>query len=318
MQRDIADFNPAAVVVDPISAFRGVQSEIHSTLLRLADVCKERGITAFFTSLSLASDHASEADRGVSSLMDTWISLTDLESSGERNRVIFVLKARGMSHSNQMREYLLTGSGIRLIDPYVGPEGVLTGAARQAQEARERNESLARSQAIERRKRDLDRRRASVERQIAELRASLEAEESEAAMLGRQEAGREETLSAERLAMAILRGGGRMSLESDITPDPAKPGHYNLRLYVAGHTPKSVAAIANLKSICDEHLAGMYTIEVIDLLLKPQLAAGDQILAVPTLVRRLPPPIKRIIGNLADTERVLVGLDIKSGEPPAP
>ncbi|MGZ3365532.1 MAG: circadian clock protein KaiC, partial [Caulobacteraceae bacterium] len=122
MHRDIEQFAPSAVVVDPISAFRGVQSEIHATLLRLADTCKDRGITAFFTSLSLASDHANEADRGVSSLMDTWISLTDVESSGERNRVLFVLKARGMSHSNQMREYLLTGDGIRLIDPYVGPE----------------------------------------------------------------------------------------------------------------------------------------------------------------------------------------------------
>jgi circadian clock protein KaiB len=99
--------------------------------------------------------------------------------------------------------------------------------------------------------------------------------------------------------------------------DPAMPGYYNLRLYVAGQTPKSLAAISNLKAICDEHLAGMYTIEVIDLLVKPQLAAGDQILAVPTLVRRLPPPIKRIIGNLSDSERVLVGLDLKTGEPPA-
>lgn len=108
-----------------------------------------------------------------------------------------------------------------------------------------------------------------------------------------------------------------MSDAAETAFDPAKPGYYNLRLYVAGHTPKSVAAIANLKSICEEHLAGMYTIEVIDLLSKPQLAAGDQILAVPTLVRRLPPPIKRIIGNLSNTERVLVGLDIKSGEPPA-
>ncbi|HEY4028951.1 MAG TPA: circadian clock protein KaiB [Caulobacteraceae bacterium] len=98
--------------------------------------------------------------------------------------------------------------------------------------------------------------------------------------------------------------------------DPAQPGYYNLRLYVAGQTPKSLAAISNLKEICEEHLSGMYTIEVIDLLVKPQLAAGDQILAVPTLVRRLPPPIKRIIGNLSDTERVLVGLDIQSGEPP--
>jgi circadian clock protein KaiB len=107
-----------------------------------------------------------------------------------------------------------------------------------------------------------------------------------------------------------------MNAESQVTADPAKPGHYNLRLYVAGQTPKSLAAISNLKQICEEHLAGMYTIEVIDLLTKPQLASGDQILAVPTLVRRLPPPIKRIIGNLADTERVLVGLDIRSGETP--
>ncbi len=98
--------------------------------------------------------------------------------------------------------------------------------------------------------------------------------------------------------------------ETQIREDPPKPGHYNLRLYVAGQTPKSLTAIANLKTICEDHLAGRYTIEVVDLLVNPQLAAGDQILAVPTLVRRLPPPIKRVIGNLSDTERVLVGLDI--------
>ena len=88
-------------------------------------------------------------------------------------------------------------------------------------------------------------------------------------------------------------------------------GHYNLRLYVAGQTPKSVMALANLKKICEEHLAGRYRIEVIDLLEYPQLAAGDQILAVPTLVRRLPEPLKRIIGNLSNMERVLVGLDLR-------
>jgi circadian clock protein KaiB len=91
----------------------------------------------------------------------------------------------------------------------------------------------------------------------------------------------------------------------------ADRGSYNLRLYVAGQTPKSLAAIANLKRICEEHLAGRYTIELVDLLVTPQLAAGDQIVALPTLVRRLPPPLKRIIGNLSDTERVLVGLDIR-------
>ncbi len=91
----------------------------------------------------------------------------------------------------------------------------------------------------------------------------------------------------------------------------APDGHYNLRLYVAGQTIRSVAALSNLRLVCDRHLAGRYRIEVIDLLEHPQLAAGDQILAVPTLVRRLPTPIKRIIGNLSDTERVLVGLDLR-------
>lgn len=90
------------------------------------------------------------------------------------------------------------------------------------------------------------------------------------------------------------------------------PGEYNLRLYVAGQTPKSLAAIANLKKLCENNLAGRYTIEVVDLLVTPQLAAGDQIVALPTLVRRLPPPLKRVIGDLSNTERVLVGLDIRS------
>jgi circadian clock protein KaiB len=88
---------------------------------------------------------------------------------------------------------------------------------------------------------------------------------------------------------------------------------WNLRLYVAGQTPKSIKAFANLKKICEEHLAGKYRIEVIDLLKNPQLAKGDQIIAIPTLVRKLPEPLKKIIGDLANTERVLVGLDIRSG-----
>jgi circadian clock protein KaiB len=85
---------------------------------------------------------------------------------------------------------------------------------------------------------------------------------------------------------------------------------WNLRLYVAGQTPKCISAFANLKKLCEERLGGNYSIEIIDLLKKPQLASGDQILAIPTLVRRLPPPIKKIIGDLSDTERVLVGLDL--------
>ncbi|AMB47325.1 circadian clock KaiB family protein [Methylobacterium sp. AMS5] len=92
---------------------------------------------------------------------------------------------------------------------------------------------------------------------------------------------------------------------------PVDEGHYHLRLYVAGQTAKSLTAMANLKRFCEEHLAGHYDIEVIDLMKNPQLAVGDQILAIPTLVRRLPAPLKRIIGDLSNTEKVLVGLDIQ-------
>jgi circadian clock protein KaiC len=206
MNRDIEEFAPSAVIVDPISAFRGVQSEIHATLLRLADICKGKSITTIFTSLSLASDHANEADRGVSSLMDTWISLTDVESSGERNRVLYVLKSRGMSHSNQMREYILSSKGIVLTEPYIGARGVLTGAARLAQEAQERAEAATRKNTTERRRRELERKRAAIERQIAEMRASLDAEESEVSMLLAQEEAQEIALDEDRIAMATKRG----------------------------------------------------------------------------------------------------------------
>ena len=103
-----------------------------------------------------------------------------------------------------------------------------------------------------------------------------------------------------------------MPLSEDRVTTPAPAGEaYQLRLYVAGQTPKSALAFTNLKKICEEHLQGRYEIEIIDLLENPQLARGDQILALPTLVRRLPEPIKKIIGDLSNTERVLVGLDLR-------
>jgi circadian clock protein KaiB len=104
---------------------------------------------------------------------------------------------------------------------------------------------------------------------------------------------------------------GKMKTKEQYGEAAAAPESWQLRLYVAGMTPKSLTAFANLKRICEEHLEGKYTIEVIDLMTNPQLAKGDQILALPTLVRRLPEPMKKIIGDLSDTERVLVGLDIR-------
>ncbi|HEY6324732.1 MAG TPA: circadian clock KaiB family protein [Thermoanaerobaculia bacterium] len=94
-------------------------------------------------------------------------------------------------------------------------------------------------------------------------------------------------------------------------PGQGAPGYWDLRLYVAGQTPRSVAALANLRKICEEHLAGQYKIEIVDLMANPQLARSDQILAIPTLVRKLPPPVRKLIGDLSQTERVLVGLDFQ-------
>ena len=206
MHRDIETFNPGVIVVDPISAFRGPPMEVNATLLRLADICKSRGITALFTSLASSGESMTDSERNVSSLMDIWISLADVESNGERNRVLSLLKARGMNHSKQLREYRLTDQGIEMVPVYVGPEGVLTGTARVAQEAREREVERARQDAVASRRRVLERRRLTVERQIAELQAELESEEAEVTRMGEQDEVHATNRDTDRSVMSTLRG----------------------------------------------------------------------------------------------------------------
>jgi len=206
MHRDVDRFGPELVVVDPLSALRGPLTEVHATLLRMVDMLKARGITALFTSLRNDGALADGSDSGLSSLMDGWIRLTDLEANGERNRVLYVIKARGMSHSNQIREYRVTDHGVELIDAYVGPEGVLTGTARQTQEAREKAEAARRMQQTARRRREIAARRAALERQIGELTAALDVEEEEARALLLEEEAHELVLSDQRAALAARRG----------------------------------------------------------------------------------------------------------------
>jgi circadian clock protein KaiC len=206
MNRDIERFDPKVIVVDPISAFRGPHLEIHATLVRLADICKSRGITAVFTSLSSVGDQMNESERSVSSLMDTWISLSDMEANGERNRVLYILKSRGMNHSKQLREYELTDDGIHFIDAYIGSEGVLTGTARLAQEAKERQAGMVRQQNTEKLRRELVRKREATERHIAELHADLAREEDEVDTIINQEEAREAMLGSDRSKMAAVRG----------------------------------------------------------------------------------------------------------------
>ena len=206
MYREIEQFKPTATVLDPISALRGETGDVHSMLLRVIDLLKSRGITAFLTNL-LSAQGMDQADAGMSSLMDTWLSLVQLESNGERNRGIYVLKSRGMNHSNQIREYQLTSKGVRLVEAYLGAGGVLTGTARIAQEILDTASVARRQQESERKLRAIQRKRAAVERQIAELRSELESEEEDARIAAEQDEHLERARQAERKAMAIQRGG---------------------------------------------------------------------------------------------------------------
>ncbi len=206
MHREIEDFAPEAVVLDPISSLRGDSGDVYAMLLRVVDLLKSRGITAFLTNLLSIQGTMDYADTGMSSLMDTWLSLVQLEANGERNRGLYVLKSRGMDHSNQIREYQLTSHGIRMIDAYLGSAGVLTGSARMTQEAVDAAAELRRSRETKRKQRVIERRRAAVERQIAELRAALEADEEEARMSLEYDAELERKIQADRHAMALQRG----------------------------------------------------------------------------------------------------------------
>jgi circadian clock protein KaiC len=205
MMREIDRFKPTIVVVDPISAFRGSASEVDSTLLRLVDLLKVRGVTALFTNL-VGSHDFDRTVNSLSSLMDTWIGLHDIEANGERNRGLYLLKSRGMSHSNQIREYLLTDRGVELVDPYIGAEGVLTGSARLSQAANEKAVLLQRQQAVARRRREFDSRRAGAERQIVDIRTALEVEEEELEAAARQGEAQEAELEGDRMTLAARRG----------------------------------------------------------------------------------------------------------------
>jgi circadian clock protein KaiC len=187
MHRVVVEVEPDVVIVDPITNLTQAGSVRSTTamLVRLIDFLKGRNITALFTSLTPGGAAPEATDVGVSSLIDTWLLLRNLEYAGERNRGLYVLKSRGMAHSNQVREFLLSDQGIQLVDVYAGPDGVLTGSARVAQEAAERQAEAERRAEIENSERRYARKRASIDARIAELRAEL-AEEQAALERARQ------------------------------------------------------------------------------------------------------------------------------------
>ncbi len=177
----IRDFAPQVVVLDPMSSFTasGGGPEIKAMLVRLIDFLKSQGITAMLLNLTRGGAELEHTDAEISSLIDTWLLLRDIELNGERNRAMYILKSRGMAHSHQIREFVLTARGIELTEPYLGPAGVLTGSSRLAQEARDREEEQSTSREIERQGRILTQKRELLESQIAALRAEFATAEME-------------------------------------------------------------------------------------------------------------------------------------------
>jgi circadian clock protein KaiC len=207
MHKQIVECEPRAVVIDPMTNFTSVGSgtEVRSMLVRLIDFLKSQQITTMFTSLTAGGNAPEQSEVGVSSLMDTWLLLRDVELAGERNRIMYILKSRGMAHSNQMREFLMTDHGIELEDVYIGLDGVLTGSSRLAQEAREKAAQIARSEEIEAKRRELERARQASEAQIAAIQLQYQATEDELRRAIAQEECREQRLVQARMEMGHSR-----------------------------------------------------------------------------------------------------------------
>jgi len=207
MHKAIEEFNPSVVVIDPITNFLAVGDDVEtkSMLTRLIDFLKIKQITAMFTSLTSAQTEIEDSEVGVSSLMDAWVLVKNIESNGERNRGLYILKARGIAHSNQVREFLLTSNGIELIDAYIGAEGVLMGSARFGQLARERAAEIERRQETLRKERELRRKQELYELQLMALKGQYESERDAILKELEEEKSRLKTVADQRLEIARLR-----------------------------------------------------------------------------------------------------------------
>ncbi|HXN24394.1 MAG TPA: circadian clock protein KaiC [Candidatus Dormibacteraeota bacterium] len=209
---------PDSLIMDPVTNLitGSTRQEVHSMLMRLLDFLKSLQITAVFTSLTSSGQALEQSEVGISSLIDTWILLRDVELNGERNRVLHVLKSRGMAHSQQVREFVLTDEAIKLIPAYIGPGGVLTGSSRLAQEAKDKAEAFARQREIERGQQELGCKRDALHAQIQMLQAQFAAEEQKLAQAIEQSLAREHQLELDQKAMARSRDA--ISREDSSTP----------------------------------------------------------------------------------------------------
>lgn len=217
MHKVISDYQPSVVVVDPITNFLAVadQGDTKAMLTRLIDLLKIKEITGMFTSLTSAGREIEDSEVGVSSLMDVWLLVKNIEMNGERNRGLYILKARGIAHSNQVREFLLTDHGVELVDAYVGSEGVLMGTARSSQLARETAAEVERRLATERKERELRRKQELYEAQLLALKGQYEAERDAILRDLDDEQRRLKVVADQRLEIARLRRADKSGVPVD-------------------------------------------------------------------------------------------------------
>jgi circadian clock protein KaiC len=205
----VNEFNPHVFIVDPISnlSTAGTATEVKSILTRLVDYLKMKNISTFLTDLTHFTGSLEHTSEEISSLIDTWLLLRDIELNGERNRGLYILKSRGMAHSNQIQEFLLTNQGIDLIDIYTGSGEVLTGSARATQEAGEKATELVRWREVDRKLREQKRKKNALETKITAMRAEFDVETQEVHLMAEEEQKRQAVQVKDRLDMAQLRRG---------------------------------------------------------------------------------------------------------------
>jgi circadian clock protein KaiC len=201
-------------VTDLVSG--GAVSDVHAMAMRLVDYLKGKGITTLMTTLTSGGGNLEQTEVNISSLIDTWLLLRDMEVGGERNRGLYILKSRGMAHSNQIREFRLTSHGIELLDVYLGPDGVLTGSARLAQETRARADEFERRDGARHRHLEIEAERKVLAAQIAAIEAKMSVQDKELHTLAAREAQYGQQREADRAAMALSR-------RADATPAPRRP-----------------------------------------------------------------------------------------------
>jgi circadian clock protein KaiC len=206
-QKFVNEFKPDIVILDPINTFviGDKEFEVKTLLMRIVDFLKVHQITAIFTSLTSSECRIESSDVGISSLIDTWILLRDIELNGERNRGMYVLKSRGIANSNQIREFVLTNHGVELRDVYIGANGVLTGSARIAQEATENSEVLKRKHNIELKKREMERKRKVMVATVETMHAVFESEEADTLKIIEEEQQIIQRLEQDKMEMAVSR-----------------------------------------------------------------------------------------------------------------